>query len=76
MSAVNARRKEQRIMDQNNGCNCAEPCDEYHGWRCAVTGGACMYLLPDAVACAKDYGEGPLAYQASKMSKTGKRGGG
>lgn len=46
---------------QRNGCNCASPCDQYHGWECSITDGECMYLYPDAITCAKRFGEGPLA---------------
>lgn len=42
-------------------CKCASVTDEYHGWECSVTGGACVYLIPDSKACARDYGEGPDA---------------
>jgi hypothetical protein len=41
------------------GCKCAIRTDEYHGWGCTITGGACMYFIPNSKACAKDYGEGP-----------------
>jgi len=40
-------------------CKCAKATDEYHGWECEVSGGACMFLIPDSKACAKEYGEGP-----------------
>lgn len=40
------------------GCKCAIRTDEYHGWGCTITGGACMYFIPNSKACAKDYGEG------------------
>ena len=43
------------------GCECASPTDEFHGWHCSVVDGACMYLMPDSKACARDYGEGPDA---------------
>lgn len=41
------------------GCKCAKATDEWHGWECSVTGGACMFLHPNSKACAKLYGEGP-----------------
>nr|DAE03093.1 MAG TPA: hypothetical protein [Siphoviridae sp. ct2QJ10] len=41
------------------GCKWAERTDEYHGWKCPVTDGACMFLCPDSKACAEEYGEGP-----------------
>lgn len=40
-------------------CKCAISTDEYHGWECDVSGGACMYFVPNSKACAVDYGEGP-----------------
>ena len=40
-------------------CKCAIRTDEFHGWKCSITDGACMFLLPDSVACAETYGEGP-----------------
>lgn len=39
------------------GCICAVATDEYHGWECEITGGACMYLRPNQDACADAYGE-------------------
>lgn len=38
-------------------CICAESTDEYHGWKCTITDGACMYLYPNQKACAEKYGE-------------------
>ena len=29
------------------GCICATATDEYHGWRCSITDGACMFLRPN-----------------------------
>lgn len=43
------------------GCKCAKQTDEYHGWECEITDGACMFLIPDSKACASEYGEGPDA---------------
>lgn len=40
------------------GCKAAIPTDEYHGWECEITEGACMFLHPDSRRCAKEYGEG------------------
>ena len=40
-------------------CKCAYRTDEYHGWGCTVTDGACMFLVPNSKACAEEYGEGP-----------------
>ena len=30
------------------GCLCAIKTDEYHGFECSISGGACMYLYPDS----------------------------
>ena len=43
----------------SSGCKCAVETDEYHGWECEVTGGACVYLFPNSKACARELGEGP-----------------
>ena len=42
-------------------CTCAYITDEYHGYGCSITDGACMFLYPDSKACAERYGEGPDA---------------
>ena len=39
------------------GCVCAKRTDEYHGWECEITGGACLYLYPSQKACHDEYGE-------------------
>lgn len=44
------------------GCKCAKRADEYHGWECEITEGACMFLIPDSKSCAEIYGEGPDVY--------------
>lgn len=43
------------------GCKCARVTDEFHGWECDVSGGACMFVFPDSKRCAKEFGEGPDA---------------
>lgn len=43
----------------NMSCKCAVSTDEYHGWECSITGGPCMYLVPNSKRCAEEYGEGP-----------------
>mgnify|MGYP001622983973 CR=1 FL=1 len=52
-------------MCEKGGCNmtckAAKRTDEYHGWECEITEGACMFLNPDSKACAEKYGEGPDA---------------
>ena len=47
-----------------NGCSCAMPTDEWHGWECSISGGACMFFVPNARKCAEQYGEGPLSENA------------
>lgn len=47
-------------------CKCAIATDEYHGWECSVTGGACEFLVPSEKACYERYGEGPLAFEEDK----------
>lgn len=42
-------------------CKCAIPTDEYHGYECSITEGACMFLVPNSKRCAEVYGEGPDA---------------
>ena len=48
-------------MSKGKGCRCAYITDEYHGWGCTVSGGACMFLPPNAKLCAQIYDEGPEA---------------
>ncbi len=43
------------------GCRYAKTTDEWHGWECSITGGACMFLYPSSKKCAEIYGEGPDA---------------
>ena len=40
-------------------CKCAKSTDEFHGWECDITGGACAFLIPNSKRCAEVYGEGP-----------------
>lgn len=40
-------------------CIYAKATDEYHGYECSITEGACMFLAPDSKKCAEIYGEGP-----------------
>ena len=42
-------------------CKAARQTDEYHGWECTITEGACMFLTSNSKACAEMYGEGPDA---------------
>ena len=42
-------------------CACAHSTDEFHGWECEITGGACAFLVPDSKLCAAMIGEGPEA---------------
>ena len=56
-------------------CKAARALDEYHGWECEITGGACMFLIPNSKACAEKYGEGPDVQDADQgqQAKTTKR---
>ena len=45
-------------------CEYARRADKYHGWKCEIAGGECMFLVPDRKACAEIYGEGPDAKSA------------
>lgn len=53
------------------GCSCSRSTDEYHGWECTITEGACMFLSPDSKQCAKEYGEGPDAKNVSEEDGDG-----
>lgn len=44
---------------QKIGCISAIPVEEYNGWECEITGGACVYMFPNSRHCAEDFGEGP-----------------
>lgn len=51
----------EKWRSKEMACKCAERTDEFNGWRCSITEGACMYFMPDSKRCAKEYGEGPDA---------------
>ena len=53
--------------DMMNSCKAAYRTDEWHGWGCEVSGGACVYLFPNSKQCAKDYGEGPDAEHCEEL---------
>lgn len=42
-------------------CKAAYHTDEWHGYGCSITEGACMFFYPDSKTCAEKYGEGPNA---------------
>lgn len=42
-------------------CTCAKYDKDTGRYDCSVSGDECMFMMPNAVACAKKYGEGPLA---------------
>lgn len=48
-------------------CKCAYPTDEYSGFGCEVTGGSCMFFIPDSKRCAELYGEGPDAQNENEL---------
>lgn len=57
------------------GCKCAISYDpDTNRYECSVSGDACMFILPDPVACAKIYGEGPLAEQGREVGAEEKGG--
>lgn len=51
------------------GCSCAIATDEYHGYECEISGGACMFLIPNAKRCAEMYDEGPYVDQLKKSEE-------
>lgn len=51
------------------GCKAAKPTDEYHGWECEITGGACMFLFPNSALCATEYGEEPDAEEYDESDR-------
>ena len=53
------------------GCRCASVTDEYHGYKCSVTDGACMFLYPSENACYEEYGEGPLCGEEQEGEEDG-----
>lgn len=38
-------------------CKFAVRTDEFHGWKCSVAEGPCMFLLPNSKKCAEEYGQ-------------------
>lgn len=50
------------------GCRFAKY-DEDEGYQCSETGCRCEFLFPDAKACYKMFGEGPLAFEEEKKKK-------
>ena len=54
-------------------CKCAKRTDEYHGWSCEVSGGACAFLMPDSEICAAVYGEGPDADRIEQSDESLKK---
>lgn len=52
-------------------CKCAVRTDEYHGWECSITEGACMFITPDSKKCAEKYGEGPDAEDETENERLG-----
>lgn len=56
----------KKYLNMKSGCICAKPTDQYHGWKCEVTDGACVFITPDSTRCAEEYGEGPdVEYEKS-----------
>ena len=61
--------KPEQKVKSKSGCSCASRTDEYNGWKCSVTDGACMFLYPNSKACAEIYGEGPDASSTPSLSE-------
>ncbi|MGE5436592.1 MAG: hypothetical protein ACM3O3_05140 [Syntrophothermus sp.] len=40
-------------------CRCAKLDPDTARYKCEVSGDGCIYLIPDAKRCSKEYGEGP-----------------
>lgn len=38
-------------------CPNAKPTDEYHGYECKITGGACNFLFPNLELCQAMFGD-------------------
>ncbi len=51
-------------------CKAAYCTDEWHGYGCSITEGACMFLIPDSKACAERYGEGPDAGETDESEES------
>jgi len=50
-----------------SGCKAAYQTDEWHGWGCSVTEGACEFFIPNSKACADMFGEGPDLHEESEF---------
>ena len=50
------------------GCKAAIPTDEYHGWECEITEGACMFRNTIDFSLAKKFGEGPDAVEQEEQN--------
>lgn len=51
------------------GCRFAEYDNDSGRFKCYETDGGCEFLIPDAKACYKKFGEGPLAFEEEKKKK-------
>ena len=51
------------------GCLYAIETDEYHGFECSISGGACMYISPDSKRCEREYVEGPDVGKTEDMEE-------
>lgn len=60
VEAVETLQDSTKWGEKVGGCRAALTTDEYHGYECTITGGACMFLMPNEKACYEEYGEGPL----------------
>jgi len=44
-------------------CTCSTFDSDSGRFNCSVSGSGCVYMIPDSIRCAKEYGEGPDASQ-------------
>lgn len=44
-------------------CRFAKETDQFSGWECRETEGACMFSVPDEKRCYDIFQEGPLAFE-------------
>lgn len=60
------RSKIKEYGRDNMACRFASRTDEYHGWKCSESDGACVFFVPNEQRCYDEYGEGPLAFKEDK----------
>lgn len=60
-------KKKKKKRTDKMSCKCARRDLESGGWRCEVSGDACMYFIPNSKRCAEDFGEGPDAWPEDEV---------